>query len=84
MTSSKWAPSRCDDCINAIAKMALGTAQERTAAFEAYSPFLKGLASFVERVGICVSFHLPVRLTSYLVITAYAVALHLAVPFALL
>ena len=84
MTNNKWAPTRCDDCINAITKMAVGSPQEKTAAFEAYSAFLKGLASFVERVGICVSFHLPVRLTSYLVITAYAVALHLAVPFALL
>ena len=50
LIQNKWAPTRCGDCINAIAKMAVGSPADKRAAFEAYSAFLKGLASFVERV----------------------------------
>ena len=50
MTPHKWAPSRCRDCIVAVAKMTTSDRTESSKAFDAYSPFLKGLRSFVERV----------------------------------
>ena len=50
LVQQKWAPSRCRDCIMAIASMAEGSAAEKHKAFKAYEPFLRGLRSFVERV----------------------------------
>ena len=52
LVQHKWAPSRCRDCILAIAKMVGGTSAEKKRAFQSYSVFLKGLRSFVDRVSV--------------------------------
>ena len=60
LVQHKWAPSRCRDCILAIAKMIDGDQAESEKAFRAYSAFLKGLRSFVERVCVDIMlFNIP-------------------------
>lgn len=47
---SKWAPTKCRQCISAVANIFRGTSEDRQATLAAYKGFLLGLRQFVNRV----------------------------------
>ena len=52
----KWAPSRCNDCIKAVAKMYNASREEKADVIRDFDPFIQSLRRFVIRVSALLVF----------------------------